>query len=225
MAISLGSVAVISHQDKCVFVHIPKCAGQSIEMFFLRRAGLDWSTRAPFLLRGNEVPALGPPLLAHLKAHQYVENKWMTAAQFDEYFKFAFVRNPWDRLASFYRYRGYDWRCSFSRFVLYHLPKQVEKDLFLCPQVEFVHDKNGKPLVDFIGRFEALDADFATACRHIGIVEAGLPHVNNSRKSGLGLKGWLKRRALPYRDMYDSRSRKLVADMYEVDIEAFKYSF
>ena len=216
---------MISHHDKCVFVHIPKCAGQSIEMFFLRRAGLDWATRAPFLLHANDAPALGPDLLAHLKAHHYVENKWMTAAQFNEYFKFAFVRNPWDRLASFYRYRGYDWRCSFSRFVQHHLPRQIEKDLFLCPQVEFVNDKNGKLLVDFIGRFETLEADFATACRRIGISDALLPHVNTSRKSGLGLKRWLKRRVMPYRDMYDSRSRKLVAKTYKADIEAFEYDF
>ena len=84
----------------CVFVHVPKCAGQSVEMFFLNRIGLDWERRAPLLLRPNDVPALGPHLLAHLKAHEYVEKKWMTPLEFNEYFKFAFVRNPWgqDRL-------------------------------------------------------------------------------------------------------------------------------
>ena len=82
------------------------------------RIGLEWETRAPLLLRLNDVPALGPPRLAHLKAHEYVEKKWMTPAQFDEYFKFAFVRNPWDRIASFYRFLGFDRRCSFSRFVI-----------------------------------------------------------------------------------------------------------
>lgn len=218
---------MISHHDRCVFVHIPKCAGQSIEMFFLDRTGLDWKRRAPLLLRLNDAPALGPPRLAHLKAHQYVEHKWMTAAQFDEYFKFAFVRNPWDRVASFYRHLGYDWRCSFSRFVLKHLPGLIEKKpWFFCPQAEFVHDADGKLLVDFVGRFETLAQDFAIACEHIGVSGATLPHFNDdSRKSRPGAKRWLRRRSLPYRDMYDSRSMKFVAGIYEADAEAFKYEF
>lgn len=217
---------MISHHDKCVFVHVPKCAGQSVEMFFLKRIGLDWERRAVLLLRANDVPALGPRRLAHLKAHQYLDNKWMTPAQFDAYFKFAFVRNPWDRIVSFYRYLGYDSRCSFSRFVLKHLPEQIEKEnWFLCPQVEYLLDADGKLLVDFVGRFETLARDFAIACRHIDVPDAGLPHVNDSRKPRPGPMRWLKRRALPYRDMYDSRSEKLVADMYRADIETFDYRF
>lgn len=217
---------MISHHDKCVFVHIPKCAGQSVETFFLNRVGLDWGTRTPLLLSPNDVPALGPPRLAHLKAHQYVDNKWMTPAQFEGYFKFAFVRNPWDRTASFYRFLGYDMRCSFSRFVRKHLPRQMEKkSWFLCPQAEYIHDMDGRLLVDFVGRYETLAQDFDMACRHIGVPDVGLPHVNESRKSRPGPLRWLKRRALPYRDMYDSRSVKLVADIYQADIEAFEYRF
>ncbi len=217
---------MISHHDRCVFVHIPKCAGQSIEMFFLKRIGLDWDRRAPLLLRWNDVPALGPRRLAHLKAHEYVENRWMTQQHFDEYFKFAFVRNPWDRLVSFYRYLGYDWRCSFSRFILYHLPRQFErKNWFLCPQFEFIHGRDGAAMVDFVGRFESLREDFATACRHIGISDPELPHVNDSRKPKSGPTQWLKRRTLPYRDMYDARAAKLVSTLYEADIDAFKYTY
>lgn len=221
-----GAIDLISHHDKCVFVHIPKCAGQSIETFFLDRIGLDWERRSPLLLRPNDVPALGPPRLAHLKAHQYVQNRWMTQAQFDEYFKFAFVRNPWDRIASFYRYLGYDGRCSFPRFVLKHLPEQIEKkNWFLCPQVEYVYDTDGKLLVDFVGRFEALANDFTLVGGHVGAPDARLPHINDSRKSRPSPMPWFRRRALPYRDMYDSRSIEVVAGMYEADIEAFDYSF
>ncbi|HEX5662152.1 MAG TPA: sulfotransferase family 2 domain-containing protein [Xanthomonadaceae bacterium] len=217
---------MISHHDRCVFVHIPKCAGQSVEMFFLNRAGLDWERRAPLLLRANDVSSLGPPRLAHLKARQYVDNKWMTQTQFDEYFKFAFVRNPWDRTASFYRYLQYDRRCSFSRFVLKHLPEQIEKkNWFLCPQAEYIYDSNGNSLVDFVGRFETLAKDFTMACERIGVPNARLPHVNDSRRSKPGPMRWLRRRALPYRDMYDSHSMKLVEDLYKADIEAFDYRF
>jgi hypothetical protein len=44
---------MISYKRKCVFVHIPKCAGQSIESVFDNDAGLTWENRAPFLLRPN----------------------------------------------------------------------------------------------------------------------------------------------------------------------------
>jgi len=221
-----GAIGLISHHDKCLFVHIPKCAGQSIELFFLKRIGLDWERRAPLLLRPNDVPALGPPRLAHLMAHQYVEKKWMTTAQFDEYFKFTFVRNPWDRVASFYRFLGYDRLCSFSGFVRNHLARQtVKKRWFLCPQAEYIYGNDNRLLVDFVGRFETLAKDFAVACQHMQIPDAELPHVNSSRRPRPGLARWLRRRAVPYREMYDSRSQKLVGDMYQVDIETFKYVF
>jgi hypothetical protein len=220
------SVGLISHHDKCVFVHVPKCAGQSVELFFLDRIGLDWERRAPLLLRPNDVPGLGPPRLAHLKAHEYVQKRWMTPAQFDEYFKFTFVRNPWDRVASFYRFLGYDRLSSFPGFVRKHLPRQMEKkSWFLCPQADYLYDEDNKLLVDFVGRFETLAQDFQAACTHMGIPDPRLPHVNQSLKSRPGLKGWLRRPPLPYRDMYDERSKVLVGKMYERDVEAFRYPF
>ena len=217
---------MISHHDKCLFVHVPKCAGQSVEMFFLDRIGLDWERRAPLLLRPNDVPALGPPRLAHLKAAEYVEKRWMTAEQFEQYFKFTFVRNPWDRTASFYRFLGFDRRCSFEAFVDRHLPEQMDrKAWFLCPQADYLYGASGSLLVDYVGRFESLAADFAAACERMGIADAHLPHVNDSKKSRPGLLQKLRRRARPYREMYDSRSRERVAALYARDIEAFDYSF
>lgn len=217
---------MISHHDRCVFVHIPKCAGQSVEAFFLDRIGLDWSRRAPLLLRLNDVPELGPPRLAHLKAREYVGNKWMTQAQFAEYFKFSLVRNPWDRIASFYRHLGYDWRCSFPTFVRSHLPRHLEeRPWFLCPQAEYVQDTEGRLLVDFVGRFESLERDFGIACERLGLPAAKLPHVNNSKRPGFPLKQWLRRRPRPYREMYDEPSRKLVGEIYRSDVEAFEYRF
>jgi len=215
---------LISHHDKCLFVHVPKCAGQSIENFFLQRAGLDWNTRAPLLLRPNDVPELGPPRLAHLKAHEYVEKKWMTQDQFDEYFKFTFVRNPWDRVASFYRFLGFDRFASFPTFVRKHLPVQLQKKgWFLCPQADYLYDRDHRLLVDFVGRFETLSKDFETACGRMGIEDAKLPHVNDSRTARPGLKNWLRPRARPYREMYDAQTERLVADYYAADIDAFQY--
>jgi len=195
-------------------------------MFFLGRIGLDWERRAPLLLRPNDVPALGPPRLAHLKAHEYVEKRWMTQDQFDAYFKFTFVRNPWDRTASFYRFLGFGRFCSFSTFVHRYLPVQMEKMAwFLCPQSEYVYGPDGEPLVDFVGHFESLASDFARVCDRMGIANPVLPHVNDSKKPGGGLFRLPRRRPLPYREMYDARSREFIGKLYESDVEAFAYDF
>ncbi len=221
---------MISHADKCVFVHVPKCAGQSVETFFLARLGLDWESRAPLLLLSNEIPKLGPPRLAHLRARDYVANRWMTPEQFRTYFKFAFVRNPWDRTASFYRFMGYHRRCSFPRFVRRHLPRLLrgDKAWLLRPQAEYLLDAEGNLLVDFVGRFETLQQDFSRACAAMGIADARLPHVNSSRvpRSRLPrLMRLMRPRDVPYRELYDDAARRMVASLYAADVAAFAYEF
>ena len=69
---------MLTHQHKTVFVHIPKNAGQSIETVFLDVLGLTWESRAPLLLRPNDIPELGPRRLAHLAASEYVSCGHMT---------------------------------------------------------------------------------------------------------------------------------------------------
>lgn len=216
---------MISHHDHCLFVHVPKCAGQSIQHFFLRRVGLTWEQRAPLLLRPNDNPDLGPPRLSHLKAREFVEKKWMTQEQFDAYFRFAFVRNPWDRTASFYR-TGYDRVCSFPHFVRWHLPRLLERKYwFFGPQVDYLYDGNGKLLVEFVGRYENLAADFRQVCTRLGIEDATLPHANDSNKTVGRIARLFRRRPRPYTELFDDRSKTLVARMYGDDIDAFKYRF
>lgn len=219
---------MISHHDQCVFVHVPKCAGQSIQHFFLRRVGLTWEQRAPLLCRPNDNPDLGPPRLSHLKAREYVEKKWMTPQQWEAYYRFAFVRNPWDRTASFYR-TGYDRVCSFPHFVRYHLPRLLKrKPWFFGPQVDFLYDGNdgnGRLLVEFVGRYERLAADFRQVCTRLGIQDATLPHANDSNKAVGRIARLVRRRPRPYTEMYDERSKDLVARIYGADIDAFKYPF
>ena len=101
------------------------------------------------------------------------------------------------------------------------MPGRIEREWFLCPQAEYLYDSNGKLLVDFVGRFETLAQDFAVACQHMGMPDTKLPHVNESKS----VLRWITRPALPYRDTYDTRSREIVASLYEVDAEAFKYGF
>ncbi len=97
---------MISHHHSTIFVHVPKCGGQSVEDAFLRDLGLSWEQRAPLLLHSNDQPRIGPRRLAHLTAHEYVKYRYATAEHFDTYYKFATVRDPVERFVSFFNYQG-----------------------------------------------------------------------------------------------------------------------
>lgn len=223
---------MICHHYKCIFVHIPKTAGQSVEHVFLNLLGLTWETRAPLLLRFNDNKDLGPPRLAHLKAGDYLKYKYISEELFNAYFKFSFVRNPWSRIVSFYNYRKYYLLYSFKSFVMKHLERKIwKKDYwFIGPQYEFLYDNDGKILVDFVGKFENLQTDFNKICSSINIIETKLPHINKSNSNSLNnfvnliqiKKQKIKKH---YPEYYDKESEEHVRHLYKKDIDYFKYDF
>ena len=141
-------------------------------------------------------------------------------AEWDAYFKFAFVRNPWDMLVSGYQYqttvltpeqralnpdvaellaRARD----FSDVVRYY--PMIRSDMS-----SFITDEDGEVIVDFVGRFERLEEDFTAICSRIGI-DAPLSHENRSE------------RAASYREYYTPETRDIVARHFARDIERFGY--
>jgi len=78
-------------------------------------------------------------------------------------------------------------------------------------QKPFITDADGNLIVDFIGRYERLQDDFAEVCNRLGI-SATLPHSNKTRHRD-------------YRTYYDSRTIELVADHWRDDIELLGYTF
>ena len=227
---------MICHPFQCVFVHIPKVAGQSIEQFFMDRLDLDWDEdRAALCLHTNDEPTRGTEKLAHLSAAEYVNCGYMTQQDFDACFKFSFVRNPWSRILSEYRYRNYFHHHSFKDFVLHKMPKPGFDDKYrhVMPQFEMLHDQQGKLLVDFVGRFETLQQDFERVCARLGIKDAHLPHRNRSDKKSRDLKRKLRNILFmngenghhELKDFYDDETRDAVADYYRMDIETFGYRF
>ncbi|MGD8384206.1 MAG: sulfotransferase family 2 domain-containing protein [Lysobacterales bacterium] len=140
----------------------------------------------------------------------------MPSAQFERYFKFAFVRNPWERLVSEYEYilnqpdHGRHRRVramgTFADFI--HL--QISRsDAY---QINMLCDSSNKLLVDFLGRFERLDDDWASVCRQIGIPHRPLPHRNATARRPLG-------------EYYDDDSIALVARHWATEIEMFGYRY
>lgn len=177
-----------------VFVHINKTGGSSIEA------------------------ALGVKL-DHDTALE--KRARLGAAEWERRFKFAFVRNPWDKVVSHYLYRVKtnqtglrDEPLEFGEWVARSYgekdPRYYDKPRMFMPQWRWICDEGGAQLVDFVGRFERLEADFETVRERLDCDP--LPHHKCSERG-------------PYGDYYDDASRGIVAEHFAGDLERFGYSF
>ena len=212
----------ISHEHRCIFVHSPKTAGTSIE----KALGIfgDWRREDLHIMFGHTSPEsqagkeLSSPFLQHLTATELAEI--LPEDQFLSYLKFAVVRNPWDRMVSVFcnkdphlcqlsEARGIDLKnAGFDEFVTH---AAVLDHAHLRPQVDYLHSKDGTPLIDIIAKWETLEPDFARICKRLGL-DLALPRENASERRG-------------YRDYYSKASRKLISTRYEADIENFGYTY
>ena len=183
---------MISHKYKAIFVHIPKSAGTSIgtklgiypeQSFWGMQDHRSIKQLTPIqdlvLLKGGRLTFK----LAHRRLRDIYLNKrdYPSKSQLDEYFKFTFVRNSWARTFSWYSNVIYDERhCSalnidksatFEWFVENRLDS-------LNHQLYYITDVREKMAVDFIGKFETLNQDFAHICNVVGISDCTLPERN-----------------------------------------------
>jgi len=184
-----------------IFVHTPKAAGTSVALSLF-----------------GELPY-------HYTAADY--RAIFGRVDFNRYFKFAFVRNPWDRLLSAYSYLsggGWDeadrlWASvhlasyeSFESFVHEGLrSRAIREYMHFRPQSEFITNLRGRIVVDFLGRFETIERDFQHICARMN-VRAELPHTNKSNGGD-------------YREVYTPAMRDIVANVYRADIRRLGYAF
>lgn len=188
---------MISHFHRTVFVHIPKCGGQSIESIFLSDLGLTWELRAPLLLRPNDDPRLGPPRLAHLLARDYTRYRYLSDELLQSYYSFSVLRDPVARVISLFNYmRIVDPQqniLSFDIFLHRWLAAQFEfKDAdalkqnapsnsfyFVRPQVDFITDLAGQVIVKDVFLLENIRDSFAVIKEKANL-RGELEHKNKS---------------------------------------------
>ena len=195
----------------CIFIHIPKCGGMSIESFFRKSQSL--------YMEWDEVNKIW---MQHATASQI---KNLYCQKYEDYFSFTFVRNPWCRAVSdyFWMKRHLNLEDTFKNYLLLkgnfdtqrlrypHSNKKGRGD-HIVPQSDFILNSNGEQIVDFIGRFETLQQDFDIVCDKIGIARQQLPHKNKTKHKH-------------YTEYYDDETRQIVAEKYAKDIEYFGYEF
>ncbi len=203
---------MINHPLRCIYVHIPKTAGNSVNRVF----GIDWQNHKDLQRYAREQPA---EVIAG-------------------YFKFAIVRNPWERIFSDYNYQRRKSRPHHSKLFLFDEtgaqrsfrdwvraaladPHRYEPGSWggevspglhrWSPQVDWI-TVNGRTQLDFIARMEHLQEDFGVVCEALQLPPVKLPCRNRRFHSH-------------YSWHYDTATRELVASYYARDIAAFGYRF
>ncbi len=177
---------MISFHHKFIFVHIPKCGGQSVEGAALSDLGMTLRDHGRlFLCFARESAAQWPGRyfrLAHLTAREYRDH-YLPPERFEQMYKFAVVRDPYAKVESHFRYNKYAQRMSFDAFVLKTLPKLAREDPFFASQMSYLTDADGTVLVDDVIRLEDLSARWPEIKARAGI-ETDLGHTNSTKDKG-----------------------------------------
>lgn len=206
---------LISHRHRFIFVHIYKNAGSSIVAALKPYAVPWWQQKICNAVRHLGVVAPFDPERFHPHILAIDLMKALGKEKYSSYFSFAIVRNPWDWQVSMYKYvlsdtahHQHELFKSFGSFDNYIQWRCQESGR---QQRDFIYSPEGNLLVDFVGRFERLDEDFAEICSRIGI-SASLPKLNVSNNK-------------PYREFYTDETKELVRKTFAVDCETFGYDF
>jgi len=201
---------LISHTKKFIFIHNYKVAGTSVRDVLGRYRLSSWARiqQKIGMLPKNHTKISDNHLTA-LEIRARTPEKW-----FNTYFKFGFVRNPWDWQASLYEYALKNTKHKQHQIISqmpdfkYYLEWRITEDF--KPQAAFFCDEQGQLIVDFVGKYENLHQDFDWIKSKIHIKD-NLEHLNKSRDN---------REYLKY---YTPETIDLVWEAYQEDVKLFAY--
>jgi len=204
-----------------IFIHIPKCAGSGMaqKLFALNESG----------------DGLSQEVDKHESA--YAVANYLKYDLFLQFFKFGFVRNPYDRMVSWFHYYQKLWKnpdeepCSqdcIDRFLemdfdtwIKSLKRHEEGGCrsetacpfhFIANQYQYLIWRDGRIFVDFVGKVENIDEDWSYVCEKVGLPQEKLDVSNRSDRED-------------YRTYYTEETKAIVTAQYEKDLEYFDYSF
>ena len=197
-----GTLLNAFYKSKTIFIHIPKTAGVSLVKAIYGDVSLEGHRSFYF-------------------------NSIALNTKSDKYFSFTFVRNPFDRLYSAYKFLSkggmnyldklaFETHLSefkdFEDFVLNGLDKNLIYQItHLIPQHEYLCDKTGIILVDFVGRFENLHDDIIL--------------LSSKLKKNIKLNHHNYNIKLNYKEVYNDEMIEKVYQIYQEDIEIFNYTY
>ena len=222
---------MISHRFHSIFVHVPKTAGTSIEFALGHFQKMRWGVQDHRSIREIEPLSLHDMLgmagrdagriILLKRARAMLAGKPLASRlQYQSYFKFAFVRNPWARIHSWYcnvlrepRHRrtyGVPADCPFPLFVHRHLNPARGP---MRPQLHWLLDNNNRIPLDFVGRFEQLHRDFDFVRNQLHLPDGELPRLVMGDESQ------------NYVEHFDPTMIARIAHLYAEEIERFGFRF
>jgi len=216
----------VSHPHRAIFVHVPKTAGTSVEALLGMHGEKTQIGLVPYFNQELDLEHLYGRQLQHLTALQ-IREALRDDVAFATYFKFAIVRNPWERLVSALAWTDQKWargeelvQRDFEQQVLQvqtlfqaaqAAPASVALPHFLTPQCLYLYDAEQRLMVDEVLRFERLDEEWPRVARRLGVADR--------------LPIRMKSHHRHYRDYYNEHTRRVVAGIYASDARLLGYEF
>jgi hypothetical protein len=197
---------LISKDKQFVFFHVPKTAGGSMTALLSKytdkqidikdKSKQGWMTRYHVNTKKQSFNSMHSFVDPHYNDHNC-----------KDMFSFSFVRNPYTRIISLYKFLKRYKHLTFLGFCQYlNVNKQVNIN-----QYKYLTLQNEIPL-DFVGRYENIKEDFDYVCEEIGIPE---------RYIDLGFEH--KQDLINYKDYYCDESKKIIDEIFDMDFKTFDY--
>jgi len=214
---------ILSRGRRYLFIHIPKTGGTALSLALEARAMADdilvGDTPKARRRRGR---LKGIETAGRLWKHSMLSDLdgLLAPGEVEELFVFTLVRNPWDRMVSYYHWLreqsfdhpmvGLAQRLDFADFLA---APSVLASIEAAPYGRYVSDANGVERARAFLRLEHLDEDLAPLEAHLGFDLGDLPRANASNRS----RDW--------RGYYGAGEAELVARACALDIARFGYRF
>lgn len=219
---------MISESKKFLFIHYPKTGGNSIQKALLEYS-VDALVPTHFTRRSGyneDFRTYNSNYKTHKHSTLNNYRQELEPELFKSLFKFTTVRNPWDRMISYYfspHRQNSEWnREDFVEFVkkipvlrLFTVSKSNFRTIRKFNNFRYRYRIPGMPLdaeMDFIMKFENLENDFLTVCKRLGIPEVSLPKLNKSKRKH-------------YSNYYDDELVKLVGNRFWEEVKFGNYKF
>ena len=206
---------IYSKKYNFLYIAVAKTATTLIENFLCRNLK---DKHFNHIFTGADTENLG------LQKHSAMQEIELKLPELQKYWKFAFVRNPYSRVVSWFSYltQGLNDQKSKEEHIKEYGADYLTGDFkdfcnfapFWVLNNQFFHlcDKDENINIDFIGRFENLQEDLNIVCDKIGIPHQQLPYKNKSKHKH-------------YTEYYDEETKQIVAEKCAKDIEYFGYKF
>jgi hypothetical protein len=207
---------IVSHRHRFIFAAVPKTGTHAVRQALREQMGdEDVEQVGLFVNRRFPWAELAAIQHGHLSLRQV--RPYLGEDAFGGYFKFAFVRNPFDRFVSYcaFMLRGGDVFQRQPREVMRHFlfVEPPEQHILFQPQASLLVGEDGRTLLtDEIGRVEDMQGSYDAICARIGIPSRPLDRVNGSSHGD-------------YRRYYDQSLIDGVAARYALDLQLFGYTF